>query len=124
MDIVHDFPLDYMHLTCLGTFKRFMTILDKGFQRHDGEHVLNVEEKEEVNKSILEKKQRMPSEFHRKGQELVDLCRWKAVEFRTGFLYTGLVYLKKVLSETKFAHFLLFHVAMRLLLAPFPTREG
>jgi len=65
----------------------------------------------------------LSSEFNRKGKSSKKLNRWKATEFRTFFLYTGLIILKEVLSEDEYNNFLYFFVSMRLLLSPSPTKR-
>lgn len=111
-----------MHLVCLGTFKRFLTIILKdGYCKNDKNHKLTDEQILRVNYLIESLIKYLSSEFNRKGHSSEELGRWKATKFRTFLVYTGLVILKEVLSEEKYHHFLYFFVAMRLLLSPSPT---
>ena len=111
-----------MHLVCLGTFKRFLTIILKdGYCKNDKNHKLTDEQILRVNNLIESLSKYLSSDFNRKGRSSQDLGRWKATEFRTFLLYTGLVILKEVLTEEKYRHYLYFFVAMRLLLSPSPT---
>ena len=59
-----------------------------------------------------------PFEFARKPRGLRELKRWKATEFRQFLLYSGPVALKKILPEILYRHFLLFHVAIKILVNP------
>lgn len=57
----------------------------------------------------------IPSEFARKSRSLTELARWKATELRTFLLYTRPVVLKNVLPTRMYDHFLIFHVAIKIL---------
>lgn len=48
-------------------------------------------------------------------ENLDDIDRWKATEFREFLLYTGPVVLRSVVSEEFYGHFLILHVAMSIL---------
>ena len=60
----------------------------------------------------------IPCEFARKPRTLTELPRWKATEFRQFLLYTGPVVLQGKVTPKIFNHFMLLHVAMRILLTP------
>ena len=105
------FPLDYMHLVCLGVMKRLL-LLWRGAKRNVGSskrrprktkktnkaakdrlsrvHRLLDDDIETINTRIEEGRKMFPMEFQRKGQSLNDLEDWKAVEFRHFLLYHGL----------------------------------
>ena len=93
------FPLDYMHLVCLGVMKRLL-MLWRGAKRNVGSskrrprktkktnraakdrvHRLLDDDIETINTRIEEGRKMFPMEFQRKGQSLNDLEDWKAVEF-------------------------------------------
>lgn len=57
----------------------------------------------------------IPSEFARKGRSLLEIKRFKATEFRLILLYTGPIFLRDVLTEDKYSHFLLLHAAITIL---------
>ncbi len=59
-----------------------------------------------------------PFEFARKPRGLCELKRWKVTEFRQFLLYSDPVSLKKILPEILYRHFLLFHVAIKILFNP------
>ena len=57
----------------------------------------------------------MPSEFARKPRPLSELKRWKATELRQFLMFTGPVVLKDILPSRTFEHFMLLHVALKIL---------
>lgn len=57
----------------------------------------------------------MTYEFARLPRSLEDYGRWKATEFRQFLLYLGPVFLKNVISNEYYTHFLTFSVAIRIL---------
>lgn len=130
------FPLDYMHLVCLGVMKRLL-MLWRGAKRNVGSskrrprktkktnkaakdrvHRLSDDDIETINTRIEEGRKMFPMEFQRKGQSLNDLEDWKAVEFRHFLLYSGPVILKDVLEPRKYDNFLIFHATIRILSSP------
>jgi len=56
----------------------------------------------------------MPCEFVRKPRSLTFVKLWKATEFRTVLLYTSCVVFK-LLRKDLYNHFLILHVAIRIL---------
>lgn len=59
----------------------------------------------------------IPSEFSRKSRSLAELARWKATELREFLLYTGPIVLKNVVPKRLYDHYLILHVAIKLLVA-------
>lgn len=116
IDMVRQFPLDYMHLICLGVMKRLLQIWTS-----DEDHGLNADEIAVINNRIAKYKECFPGEFNRKGRPLEDLCRWKATEFRCFLLYSGPLILKGILSNDKYEHFMVFHTCIRILCSPTST---
>ena len=90
--MVSEFPLDYMHLVALGVMRRLMHAWVRG--KHYSVR-LGPRDREEINSGLLELRKFCPSEFNRKPRGLKELDRWKATEFRTFLLYTGMVVTKK-----------------------------
>ncbi len=119
LDMIYDFPLEYMHLVCLGVMRRLMTEV----WLDTFPHCFSTSQKEICDKWIKMCNLLMPREFNRKGRSLSDIHKWKAVEFRTFLLYTGPIILKKVLSKEKYDHFLYFHAGIRVLASPSSTVE-
>lgn len=120
IDMVKDFPLDYMHLVCLGVVKRLLKIWVMG-AKVDLPNRLSQANISLINERILNCSLFLSSEFNRKGRILEDFCRWKAVEFRSFLLYTGVIVLKGVLPTEKYDHFLKLHTAIRILSSPKST---
>jgi len=106
------FPLDYMHLVCLGVVKRLLCFLKKG----PPECRLSQRKVGEISTLLVSLSGKLPSEFARQPRPLAELDRWKATEFRQFLLYTGPVVLKKVLHRNVYEHFLCLTVAVSILL--------
>ena len=142
LDMINGFPLDYMHLVCLGVMKKLLllwrgeknTAVSELSRRQqvrkkdskkamDRVHRLSQEQLGIINRRIVETSKQFPSEFHRKGRPLDVLEHWKAVEFRTFLLYSGPVVLKHVLDDEKYEHFLYLHAAIRILCSPSLSNE-
>ena len=97
--MISQFPLDYMHLVCLGVMRRLLWFWTKSpfsagirispnATRHISEN--------------LHLKNFIPREFSRKCRSLNELDRWKATEFRQFLLYTGMVALMGHLSAIQY----------------------
>ena len=141
IDMIHGFPLDYMHLVCLGVVKRLLLLWrgEKNCPRKsaakrrksrkddkkgkDKQHQLTTADIANINNRIEVASQHFPKEFQRKGRSFDELEHWKAVEFRTFLLYSGPAVLKGILDEKKYQHFLLLHVAIRVLCTPNVTTK-
>ncbi len=112
--MVSQFPPDYMHLACLGVMKRLLHTWMRGpLNTRMGSRVINL-----ISESILALRNFIPREFARKPRSLLELDRWKATEFRQFLLYTGPLVLLRSLPEHVYNHFLLFHVALFILVSP------
>lgn len=71
-----------------------------------------------VSSRLLGLRQFMPNLFARKPRGLQDIDQWKATELRQFALYTRKIVLKGVLSDDLYAHFMLFSVALAILVCP------
>ncbi|KAJ8044055.1 hypothetical protein HOLleu_11408 [Holothuria leucospilota] len=112
--MVSAFPLDYMHLACLGVMRRLIRFWVKGpLKTRLGPRVV-----QEISRTLVTLKEFIPSEFARKPRELKDFERWKATEFRQFLLYTGPLALLGKLSDPLYQNFLLLSVSMYILLSP------
>lgn len=109
------FPLDYMHLVCLGIMRRLIVFWKRG-DKICNKGRLSYELFERISRMLQEYYGRMPSCFARQPRALSEFDRWKATEFRQFLLYTGIVVLKGVLSQEHYTHFLSLSIAMRYLL--------
>lgn len=109
---IKQFPLDYMHLVCLGVMKRLLLSWKEG-PRH---LKLSPRQLKQISDKLEEFKGKMPSDFARQPRGLENVKRWKATEFRQFLLYTGCIALKDVLSPEAYKHFMCFSLAMVVLL--------
>lgn len=112
--MVSQFPLDYMHLVCLGVMRRLLKFWMKGpLNNRQGPRVI-----QSISSSLSSLHSVMPCEFARKPRPLTEFERWKATEFRQLLLYTGPVVLLGQLSEELLQHFMMFSVSMFIFLNP------
>lgn len=114
IDITSSVVQDYMHSVCLGVVKRLLTFWVKGKKTI---RFLNNNIQTEVSSTLVSLKPYLPSEFNRLPRSLEELEYWKATEFRTFLLYTGIIALKGRLKKPLFQHFMLLHCAIRILLS-------
>lgn len=76
--MVSQFPLDYMHLVCLGVVKSMLLLWKKDPLRCR----LGSQDNNQISDSLLSIKNYIPCEFSRKPRSLDVIDRWKATEFR------------------------------------------
>lgn len=113
INMVTQFSLDFMHLCCLGVMKKMFV----DFWLHCKVATqLSQSAKRLLSNYLMLLKSQIPEEFQRTTTRLLEnLPKWKAIEFCFFLLYIGPIILKKVLPEQLYQHFLLFHVASRIL---------
>ena len=109
---VSQFPLDYLHLVCLGVMKRILYYLKNGPRKCK----LSAGQMSLLSAALSNYRGKMPSEFARQPRGLDELERWKATEFRQFMLYTGPLVLKDIVSPATYTHFLSLSVALSILL--------
>ena len=114
--LVTQFPLEYMHLVCLGVMRRILMYwlkspVSKGVR-------LSQAAIKQISDNLIQFQKCIPREFVRKCRGLREIERWKATEFRQFLLYSGIVALKGCLSQVIYDNFLLIFVAMRCLANP------
>lgn len=106
---VKGFPLDYMHLICLGVTRKMLLFLMRGSRLCKlSQHQLSLS-------AVLEGMS-LPSEFARQPRSLAVIDRWKATEFRQYILYTSIVALKDIVSPEIYKTSLSLTVALSILL--------
>lgn len=111
MGMVSQFPLDYLHLVCLGVMKKLLTLWTEGPLNYRITNIMV----EKINKRLESAELVRPAEFSRNIRGLETFKRWKATELRMFLLYTGPVVLKNIVRNKVYNHFLLFHSAIRIL---------
>lgn len=112
--MVSQFPLDYMHLVCLGVVRRLINFWLKGPLRlRLPSQLVN-----RISDNLVNMRAYIPDEFARKPRSLKEVDRWKATEFRQFLLYTGPVVLCGVLDPVVYHNFLLLSTAIAILVSP------
>lgn len=111
IDMIKNFPLDYMHLICLGIMKKMLHLWLRGNinSRLRAAHI------ESLSKNIILLKKYIPVEFARHPRSLNELDRWKTTEFRMFLLYFGPIVLQPYLHIDYLKHFVMLHTAVRIL---------
>lgn len=120
LGLVTQFPLDYMHLVCLGVMRKLLISWCRG--------PLTVRlcsrDVDILSDRLTSFAKYVPDELPRKPRSLREIDRWKATEFRMFLLYLGPVVLKKILPSRFYNHFLFLHVAIRILCSKVTLREN
>ncbi|CAM1154331.1 Uncharacterised protein r2_g4277 [Pycnogonum litorale] len=110
--MVSKFPLDYMHLVCLGVTRKLLKLWMKGpLRTRLSSRTVNL-----LSEELKIYSAHIPSEFNRKCRALTEVDRFKATEFRLFLLYTGpVVLLNKLVPTSIYRNFMLLSVAIRIL---------
>lgn len=117
IDMIKCMPYEYMHLICLGVTKKLLKLWCMG------KGPLPPRLAARISKKLVKLGKCLPVEFNRKQRGFKEIDRWKATEFRTCLLYTGIVAFKKHLPKSHYEVFMCLSVAIRYLCSPKPTRE-
>ncbi|KAL2086019.1 hypothetical protein ACEWY4_017078 [Coilia grayii] len=118
--MVSMFPLDYMHLCCLGVTRKLLVMWVKGKNLATRIPSKTVSL---ISRKLLELRSHTPCEFNRKPRALIELDRWKATELQSFMLYWGPIVLKDCLAKELYDKFMLFSVGMYLFLSPAISEE-
>ena len=114
LGMVSTFPIDYMHLVCLGVMRKLVSLWLAGpLKTRIGRYDVAT-----INERLICLKKYIPVEFQRKPRPLSEYERWKATEFRMLLLYTGYAVLCEVLPKEVYHNYLLFSVAVHILVNP------
>lgn len=114
--LVSIFPLDYMHLVCLGVMKKLL--LQYWTSSTPSLSKLPVRARLEISEKLTAFRAQTPSEFSRKPRSLNEREHWKAVELRNFLLYFGPPLLGKYLEKRFYAHFIKLSCAITILASP------
>lgn len=102
-----------MHLVCLGVMKKLL--MEMWVFPTRSLNKLSREDIAKLSSLLISIQKYVPYEFMRKTRTRNELKRWKVTEYRF-FLYCGPFVLKNILPSDKYLHFLVLHVAIRILL--------
>ncbi|XP_046395285.1 uncharacterized protein LOC124162718 [Ischnura elegans] len=111
--MVTSFPFEYMHLVCLGVVRKMLL----AFTRGNLGVRMNSRALSSVSSRLNQISCFVPHEFARKPRSMSYILRWKATEFRQFLLYTGPLALLGITSDDVMKHFLILHVAIRILVS-------
>ena len=112
MSCIKFFPLDYMHLVCLGVVRRMLVFMRQG----PAVCRLSFQQRSNISDHLDSLHGKLPSEFARQPRSLLHLDRWKATELRQFLLYTGPVVLRGIVSDSMYRHFLALSVSVSIML--------
>ena len=119
--LMSKFVLDYMHLVLLGVMRKlmFMWFASEQSVEKYARKWCRVSDavRDGINARLVMYAESCPSEFARKPRSTQELLRWKATEFRTFLLYTGILALKGKVHRQVYINFVLLVVAMRIYLS-------
>lgn len=113
LDMISQFPLDYLHLVCLGVMRKLLNIWCRGKVPYKQSQL----QIDMLSGALVGFRRNFPSEFHRKPRSTSELEYWKGSEYRNFLLYSGVVALKNILNEDKYKNFLLLSCGVRVLLS-------
>ena len=110
--MVSGFPLDYMHLICLGVERRLIILwIDGPSPCKLSQSMITA-----ISEKLIIMRQYVSREFSRKLRSLSEFKQWKATELQLFLVYIGLVVFKGFLSPQCYNNFLDLSVAVRILL--------
>lgn len=119
--LVTHFVLDYMHLVLLGVTRRLLYLWVEGEKNEriqDRKYRISQGAVRILSDRFTSFIESCPKEFARKPRSLVNFRMFKATEFRTMLLYTGVVAFKShVIKRNVYQNFLLLSCAMRIYLS-------
>jgi len=117
--MVSQVSFEYMHLVCLGVMKKLLSAWVYGkysrFSKLSARAITAIGTRLEILAAYC------PSDFARRPRSLNACAKYKATEFRQFLLYTGPVVTYGILKQEVYTHFLLLHVAIRILISASPS---
>ena len=128
IDMIRDFPLDYMHLVLLGVVKRMLRLWLGTTDFHVTKYSCNFRLLARASSHIISQRVKVcaecvSSEFQRRPRQMDENKFFKAKEFRTLLLYTfPYVFMGLFTNNSQvYDHFMLLVVAFRIMLGRNPT---
>lgn len=119
LDMIKQFPLDYMHQVCLGVTKKLLLTWKRGKL----EVRLSSQQIQEIGRHLVQLRSFVPEFFARKPRNLDEIDRWKATEFRQFLLYTGKIVLKDILRSDMYKNFMALSVGISILVSPILVQD-
>lgn len=113
IDMVEDFPIDYMHSVCRGVTYKLLEEM-----RHGKHHRLSVKLLGEMSDLLVVLRDDIVSEFSRLPRSIFQIGLWKATEFRLFLLYLAPIVLPKFCSSEFSLCFITLTCAMRIFCSP------
>lgn len=117
--MISQFPLDPMHIIDLGAVYKMLDHLIK--MQGQRSHVIDIGK---ISEQILAFPKFRPSDFARDVRSLDYLKYYKATELRQFLFYGSIVFLKESVDDHIYEHWLLLHVAARLLSSDSLTEDN
>lgn len=114
VNMISDFPLDYLHLICVGVTKKMLSIWLGTIVTESKRIKFCSNDITTISTHLLNARKTQPVEFNRQPRGLDVFRFWKATEFRTFLLYLGPVVLYNALPYDAYQHFLLLHCAISI----------
>lgn len=118
IDMVKQFPLDYLHTVLLGVCKKMLFAYVGGVTRTNKLGKLPWYDLDEIADRLLKVAAKQPSEFQRKSRPWSKLADYKGTEFRTMIVYLLPVVAHGILPAKQYQNMMLLHVAMVILVDP------
>ena len=123
IDMITCFNIDYMHCVLLGVTKKLLRIYLNKEKAIKPEYKLSDLQINRINNRLEYIKKSITNDFCRKTRTLNELDRFKATELRQFLLYSGRTALKGILHPEYYNHFLIFNVAISILVSPFLSKD-
>ncbi len=117
-DLVHDIPLDYMHLVLEGVTKHLLQCW-----LTPGQFAIKAELQTIISARLVALQPYTPCEFQRKPDSHTHLFSGKATQYCAFLLYTGYLVLQSHLDESLYHHFVVLSFCMHLLARHFDRDE-
>ena len=109
LDIICDFPLDYLHQVCLSAMKKLLLTWNRGPRAMCR---ISATQNEQVSANLINICKDIPREFTRKPRGLDEVEQWKRTEFRQFLLYTGTFVVKGILPQHNYDYFMALSVCI------------
>lgn len=121
IDMIEQFPLDYLHTLNLGVAKKILNMICFGDEKSDVRPAPN-KDIEAISERLETIAKFQPSEFQRKCRTLRELYNFKGTEYRNLILYILPVAAKNILREDVYTNIMLLHAATTILVDPIICR--